>query len=323
MTGTYKKAGQDSGKEVYDILTLGEGVKLKGKREITFTKKEALRILEEVEEFPGDRSLKQSHVDELVKAMIRETFQWPLVDIITCTCDGKLYRMNGQHTAWARLELDESYDSVAKVTLLEYEAKTIEDVRILYSSIDRGSPRTKNNVIHSYLAGKPEFQEIKGRVMAAIPSGFALWFWPTKNERRQYDGDEIALLLQTQFLDLTLTVGKFLGKFNHKDCKHIYRGPVIAAMFATFQKAPQIAAKFWEPIGDGVGFDNRNDPRLKLRTFLMEVSVGMGAGALSDKKKVSQEYMLRCCLVAWRAHRENRTLQLLKATEKGKRPSVK
>jgi len=321
MSGQYKHQGSVAGTDVLSVTDLGGGLELKRTRNLEFTHAEAVKLIEAHEDFPGDRKLKQAHVDYLVKAMIRGTFHPEWVHLIICRYNGKTYRMNGQHTAWARLEMPAGWKCGVKV--LEYEAQTEQDVRTLYSSIDRSSPRTRANVIESYLAGSEEFKSVKTATLRAVPRGFSQWFWTSQHERCQHDGDDVAYLLRTDHYDLAIRVCSFLDKLSPKEHKHIFRGPVVAALFATFHKAPQIAPKFWMPVCDGTGMEKRTDPRLKLRTTLLQAAVGFGGGATSEKKRVSQEEMFRLCIAAWNAFRQERPLQILRASERGRRTRVR
>ncbi|OHA58085.1 MAG: hypothetical protein A2571_03535 [Candidatus Vogelbacteria bacterium RIFOXYD1_FULL_44_32] len=305
---------------VYDVTSLGKGLELVKRRKVEFDRKEAMKLLE-LDEFPGDRRLKQNHVDRLIKAMLRGTFHPEWVTLIVCALDGKHYRMNGQHTAWARIEMPEVWP--CSVELLEYRAETDEDLRSLYSSIDRSSPRTRTNVMDSYLVGTPEFEGIKRQSLSRLPQGFELWFWPSAQDRRKHDADDTSFLLKTEQYDLAVKVAAFLDKLSARENRHMFRSPVIAAMFAIFNKSPQVAVKFWQPIADGTGIDKKGDPRLKLRNELMRTAVDSGGGSRSDKKRVSQEYMFRLCINAWNAYREERSLSQLKAYEGGKRCSLK
>ena len=318
MSGQYRNAGQVT--EVYDVTNIGQGLTLKSREKVNFTKAEAEKLLN-LKEFPGDRKLKNKHVDYLTRAMMRGTFHPEWVTLITCSLNGTTYRMNGQHTAWARIEMPKTYR--CEVEVIHYEAKSAEDVRQLYSSIDRSSPRTKANVIESYLAGSEEFKDVKARPLRIAPQGFAIWFWTTAHERGRHDGDDVAYLLKTDYYDLAIKVCAFLGKLSPREHKHVFRPSVVGAMFATFHKAPQIAADFWAPIGDGVGIEKRGDPRLKLRNYLMQTAINSGSGGRSDKQKVSSELMYRQCIGCWNAFREGRTLQYLRANERGKRTRVK
>lgn len=318
MSGKYK--GQGASGDVLDVTSLGNGLKLVETRKVNFTVKEAEALIG-MDEFVGDRPLKDSHVDYLIQSMKRGTFHPELVNIIVCKYDVKTYRMNGQHTAWARIYMEADYS--CSVNYLVYTAKSEDDMRTLYASIDRSSPRTRSNVITSYLAGTQEFEGVKSTTIRVVPMGFAMWYWKTKHERHQYDGDDVAFLLRTDQYDLARKVCAFLDKYTSRDYKHIMRAPVVAAIFATFHKAPQIALDFWGPVASGTGIEKVGDPRLKLRNALQVVAVDVGNGSHSDKKTVSQEFMFRQCITAWNAYREGRSLQLLKAVEKGNRPGVK
>jgi len=268
MSGKYESRGVPS--DVIDVTGLGSGLELVRTRKANFTHEEAEKLLM-YDEFAGDRPLKNAHVDYLVQSMRRNTFHPEWVNLVICKCDGKTYRMNGQHTAWARLEMPKSWE--CPVTVLEYKAESMDDMRILYASIDRSSPRTRANVITSYLAGTEEFDGVKAVTMRVVPQGFALWFWKTKNERRLHDGDDVAVLLKTDHYDLARKVCSFLDDHTARDQRHILRAPVVAAMFATFNKAPQVALEFWGPVAAGTGIEKLGDPRLKLRNELQRSAV--------------------------------------------------
>lgn len=320
MSGKYKKPKDSKKTVIYDINSLGKGIKVRRNSTVKLNHKRAYRILD-LDEFVGDRNLKNSHVNRLVTAMKRGTFRPEFVTLITCSLNGTTYRMNGQHTAWACLEMPQDWS--CEVGLIEYEAKDEHDVRTLYSSIDRGSPRTKRNVINSYLAGSTEFEGIKKRTLAHLPTGFSLWFWKSDCERNKHDGDDVAFLLRTEQLSLARKVGVFLDMQLPSEQGHVFRGPVVGAMFATFERAPQIALKFWTPVSEGTGITKKSDPRLKLRTLLMQASVDSSGGGNPDIKNVSQELMYRMCITAWNAFREHRTLKIIRAIERGSRPVVK
>lgn len=316
MSGEYTHEPAD---EVLCVTDLGKGLQLKASRKIDFNKKRALWLLEEVEEFLGDRRLRQAHVDYLVKTMQRGTFHPEWVHLIVCDYKGKTWRMNGQHTAWARLEMPDDWPCA--VMLQEYIAKSEQDMRILYSSIDRSAARTKANVIHSYLKGTNGFADIPAWIMKVLTPGFSVWQWQKTNQRRQHDGDDIAYLLQTDFYELAMRVGGFLKRMGNKECGHVKRAPVVGAMFATFQKAPRIAHDFWAPVILGTGIDSTSDPRMKLRNSLQAVS--MSSGSRTGKRYVSQEAMFRMCIFAWNAFREDKPMQLLKTSDVGNRPKLK
>lgn len=94
--------------EVIDIASLGEGFSLVKNSKVNFTQELAQKILM-YEAVPWERDLKNPHVSFLISEMKKGTFLHELATLATCVCDddGKEYRVNGQHTSWARLEVTE------------------------------------------------------------------------------------------------------------------------------------------------------------------------------------------------------------------------
>lgn len=313
-----------------DINGLGGGLKFVNERKMAFTHTAAVALLE-MPEFPGDRPLRPEHVIYLIGTMRRKTFHWEWCKLITCTCKQPAFnqpanaefRMNGQHTAWARLEMPA--DETAHVSIMRYEAATVEDMRTLYASIDRNASRTKANVINSHLVGCNEFAEFPANLIRHTAEGLAVWKWQAATERSTHDGDDIACLMKTKHLEVCQRVMRFLNtqglNIRHRDCSHIRRSPVMAAMIATFDKVPTIAPEFWLPVKDGVNLERTDDPRHKLRSELRASVVSMCGG--KKAKRVSVEEMYRWCLYAWNAHREGRTLSSLRVQIEAPRPGLK
>lgn len=302
--------------EILDVTSLGEGVRLTSTDSVELTKEYATEILE-LADFPGERPLRQRHVDRMLDAMRRGTFRWEWVSLITCRCKesvgdkpaGTLFRMNGQHTCWARIDLDSR--ARAPVKMLRYTAQTEQDVRQLYASIDRGAARTKAHVIGSYLIDTDEFTGIKKKTLSVVAAGMARWLWESKDQRMRYDGDDIAFLMLTEHLVVCQTVCKFMNILRENDHRHLFRAPVAAAMLAMFSKVPTKAAEFWQTVADGTGFERQDDARLRLRNYLMTTGVDVGRGSKMDHT-VDQETMYRACLTCWNAWRKDRTLRVIR-----------
>jgi len=291
------------GGKVLPITSLGEGLKIVKRDIVNFNKAFATKVLE-MDVFGPDRAEDDRHVNKLLDAMKRGTFRWEHIMIKICTCNGKTYRMDGQHTAWARLYFDEAPHNLA-VQVLRYSAKSENDLRMLYASIDRGKPRTKGNVINSYLYQGTEFGIFNKSVIRQIAEGLSFWLWD--KETSLHDGDEIAYLLRTEYLGLALSVGHFLANSQTTDTRHLRRSPVYAAIYATFQKSESAAKEFWYAVKVGSNLEPQ-DPRLKLRNHLMTHAINAGRGGGSYKKGVSGNDMYGWCIQAWNASRDNKKL---------------
>lgn len=303
-----------------DFTAAAQGLTVTKNEWVEFTHDLAAQLLTDEITIPflGDRKLRQNHVTTLIEHMRRSTFRPEHVSLMTCSFEGKTYRMNGQHTCWARLEMPADWP--CKVRLIQYEAASMDSMRQLYASIDRGSPRTKQNVVHSYLAGTSEFEMVPPWTVKLLPAGFNQWKHENSNDH--VDGDTLAQLLKTEYYDAALRVCTLLENITQKP-RFLLRGPVVAAMFATCSKNKGDSYEFWLPVSDGTGFTNKHDPRNTLREYLMQASVAVGNGTQTDRRKVSQEEMFRACILCWNAFREKRLLSVLKTSLTNKRSTVR
>lgn len=319
MSGRYVAEAAELG-TLYPISDLGKGLRLLSRNAANLSRKRADEILG-LEEFVGDRKLRPRHVDNLVQQMKRGTFHPEQVQIITCVCreTDREYRMNGQHTAWARLEMDDSYP--CQVQFLKYEAQTIADMRRLYATIDRGSPRTRSDVVHSYLAGTAEYGHFTVWSVRAIARGLSFYLWTSENERKAQDGDDVSYLLMTDYLEVGQKVAAFLdsckGHSNTQDGHGwLFRQSVAAAMIATFQASGSLKAldEFWSGVRDGVGLNSLNDPRLRLRNALQAVAEKLGTNSDTNGKvkNIAAEQVYDWCIRCWNAFRKGEEIQVLK-----------
>lgn len=307
--------------QALEVSSLGEGLKLTNRRTVELDHEFAQQVLE-MEEFSADRPLDNNHVLRLKLAMERGTFLPEQVTIVSCTLatTGKEYRMNGQHTSWARLEMPEKYR--CPVQHLRYHAKTDNDMRRLYASIDRMKGRATGNVVCSYLFDTPEWEGFSKRTLVKLAEALGFWLWESEHHRNLRDGDDRAFLLSTTHFNLGKKIGAFIEASGGHNAAHVRRRPVIAAMFATFNKAAGPADEFWSSVRDGTGFGNVNDPRLRLRNNLRDAAISTGRGTTDEKRSVSGEEMYRWCILSWNAWRRGDAMKLLKAPMNCDRPKI-
>lgn len=269
-------------------------------------------------EMPGDRCLRPAHVQYLISAMMRGTFHPEWVRFIVCQWDSQAWRMNGQHCAMARLEMPAVCKEIGSVGLMFYEADTFEAMRELYASIDRGAPRTRANILSSYLADTEQFADSTPTMVKLLGTALTLWLWEGTHEKGKHDADEVAYLMQHQHKALVCTVMAFCQE-EPKVLTNDYmrRGAVVAAMFETFTKVYQPSVDFWTAVRSGIGFDSADDPRLRLRNFLMTVK--MGADAKQRTVKLDGETIYRICINAFNRWRAGEKVKVLLTTKERQR----
>lgn len=307
---------------IYEIASLGEGLKLRSRKTTEFTKAVANTFLE-MPEFVGERNMDNNHAVFLARQMESGTFRWEQVNVASCFCDGREYRMNGQHTAWGRIEADLPEGTRTPVQWLRYEAESDHDMRQLYATFDRGKPRSMGNVVVSYLSGRIEFDGYSKALLKMLAEGLAFWLWDEPDVRALHTGDERSYLLLADHYKTAMAVGGLMRSYpSPKESKHMRRAPVTAALFATLAKAPLVGAAFWKTVLEGVGITNKEDPQHVLRNYLMTTSLSKGP-ANSDMKSVTQEEMYRACLHSWNLHRGGKTIKSIKPASLEKRPEAK
>jgi hypothetical protein len=327
--------------EISHIVELGGGLRIKDDRKIELTHTACYTLLElpefVVNDASVDRDLMDSHVTYLLGCMKGGIFHTEWVQIITCFCKepivvsptkilpaGSEYRMNGQHTAWARLGMPDIWP--CPVRRIKYEADTIADMRRLYASIDRGKGRSSSNVLDSYLAGTELFAGTSRRLLHAIAAGFDLWQHGYGSGKPK---DEVAFKLQTSFADITRKVLGYYKTGSKND--RMMRASVVAAVYETFTKLPTKAADFWDPVRDGLGFTGVNDPRKRLRELYDHVIVMgfrrrtslSGRNAGGTERAMSSEDLYRAGIYCWNCWREGREMKAIKTPTTANRPTTK
>lgn len=322
--------------ENIESLNLSQGLTILESKEIDFTMQKAEELLRLPEFIVGgeavDRNLGDAHVTRLLTAMKERCFRWEQVAIITCICDeknggrpkGSEYRMNGQHTAHARIYYGEV--EPLRVRYLRYQAKTLEDMRALYATIDAGRARTFKDKVNALLVGTPVFAGVCRTAVKNIASGYI--FWQNGGDgSRSITVEAVVSVFKTGQLKHLDATSKFLNAALKSDRmgKLIFRRAQVAgAVLWTFDTAPQKAQQFWQPVLDGIGDKEvleRGDPRLKLRDFLLTSAVKKGR---TERRIVTTEEMFRICINCWNAWRAGRLLPgTPRADMKADRPQPK
>lgn len=304
-----------------DIIRAKNGINLLKQRTVKFNHAYATKVLE-MQPFTKERPLRDEHVAYLIRAMHSNRFRPEFVNLASTILqtDHKEYRMNGQHTAWAVLGMPEDFS--INVRFLDYHCKTMEDMAVLYSSFDRGAARTTAHVVGALLLSNSKLPNMRPQVGSILNAGFGLWMWETAKDRQRHTADDRAILLTGEHLDVTKAVVDFLHDMSYTpDIKHLFRGPVVAAMFATFSKNRAESTQFWRAIRDGSDMQ-AGDVRLKLRNLLMRTSL-VGSGTRKGHVGISgSEGMYRACLYTWNATRTGRQLQAIRTSTSGPRPKV-
>ena len=299
----------------------------KKQTKINLNAQKAHWLLNEIESFGADRPLSKPHVAKLVSEMQQGHFMPEITTIMVANLNGATYRLNGQHTATAVLEMNKKNKSFSLpgVTMIDYTVSDESELRKLYARIDRGAARTNRDVTFSFLAGTEEFKGVSKRVLKLLPIGLAFMKFEDSNSRKLYAGETAALDVLGKHLDLSQHIAVFMGALDYKVIHHghMFRGPVVAALYATFSVDKVDAERFWKAVATGVGFESENEPAARLRQTLKNANLGGGVLQSGPKARIGQEDMYRVCLHAWNRYRNDGSFRAtLRPTVLKSRPMV-
>lgn len=262
--------------------------------------------------FPGEREVEDAHVQKLYDAMKQRTFNWDPITLAHCLFEGKNWKINAQHTCWARAFLDGDIDS-PDVTELSYSAETEDQMRQLYSTFDAGKDRSANHRTVVLLVNTAPATGLANRIVGRMSTALKFWLYPKKEEFNRLGPQELSNLIKDKYVALFQQVGKFWQ--GNQDAPDIGRMPVLAAMFDNFAKVPTLAPSFWKPVCDGIGLDSKDDPRWRLRKYLGETTLHR-TSENTDKNATDPETMYKTCISAWNKWRLGETVQVLRPTQK-------
>lgn len=274
---------------------------------IQLTRARAFEFLE-METFPGERQVIEGHVQTLFNQWMAGRFIWEHVILSTARHDGKLYRINGQHTCWMRVNIEK--DIKPDVRYIEYGVQDDEQLRALYCVFDRARSRTSQHVFRASLMGTVSAAELWPSTLGTIATGFKLWKW----EKARYsciEPSDVITLVEGEYNNLYRMVGVAWQELH--DYVPLRKAACIAAMFATFSASAKASVEFWNGVGTGLGLNEKHDARWQLRKYLDTHSQSLR----SLGKTVSAEDVYRVCIMAWNKWRKNdKVLTGLRPTDK-------
>lgn len=246
--------------------------------------------------FPRERSLTKSRREFLRNVIDRGEWRgntWASVKV-----GEKTYRLNGRGSSTAFCDLFEAGkgDIEAMVTVERYECDSMEDAAALWATFDpKQSARSKGNLLQAYAAGDESLVGLPGQVikLAAAGLGFASY---EKEYRKKTVENQARLILDHS--DFVVWLGEMLD-VKKSDAPHVFRAPVVAAMFKTYESSKGRATEFWKAVRDDCD-DPKTDPKRVLRNWLQTHTFGAPSGK-TELKPANDHAGYVVCLEAWNA----------------------
>jgi hypothetical protein len=269
---------------------------------------------------PHDRPLNPKRVDAYRKMLAAGLFrpvQWATVH---CNETQATYRVNGKHTSNLFAEYDELPQQV-HATIEHYHCDDIDDVARLYATFDsRTQVRTTNDINRAFAAVDPELSEIPTKIINLCVTGVCY-----VRHGEAYSSKPAAERAEVLLEDDVKSFISFLHEVlvaNNDSTRHLWRSPVVAAMYSSFTKSKKAAREFWLAVRDGTGRTPKCPDRV-LNKFLLTrsvINVHVKRGKRSATMCPPREMFVKC-IHAWNAWRRD-TITDLKYHAQAKIPAA-
>lgn len=268
---------------------------------------------------PHDRPLNPKRLDAYRKMLAAGLFrpvQWATVH---CHETGTTYRVNGKHTSNLFAEY-EHLPQTLHATIEHYHCDDLDDVARLYATFDsRTQVRTTADINRAFAAVDPDLCDVPIPVVNLCVT--AICYARDGEQYAQRPAAERAecLLDDANKSFITWVADVLAG--SRENTGHMWRSPVVSAMYATFQKSKKASHEFWMAVRDGTGANHKSPDRV-LSRFLLSKTVkrsvhkNRGKGTIAGPREMYVK-----CLHAWNAWRRDTTTDL-KYHAQGKVPAV-
>lgn len=271
---------------------------------------------------PHDRPLSEVRLKVYEKIIMAGGFRPVDWAAAYCKDTGSTYRVNGKHTSTltSGMGLDAVQDLYAVVSY--YECDTLEDVARLYSTYDsKTQSRTANDINQSFASCVPQLEGVDSRTINLCTG--AIWYSQILEAYKNMQQAERAEAL-LEHHDFVVWVYDLLGRNTSGKGKtaHLKRMPVIAAMYSTWNKAPQVAKRFWEAVRDETGARPEEPSRKLAKFLLLNSTLNMRGDGKSGRYRVKEREFFVKSVHAWNAYRTDEPTNL-NYTATAKPPSVK
>lgn len=247
--------------------------------------------------FDGQRFLRPRHVAYLALEVERREFV-PGTPIGLVEFADRTFLVDGQH----RLSMVATTGIPQAVSLIRYHAKTLDEVRSVYSGLDRGLPRHLTDLIR--VNGIPaELDLTMGQTNALkagvgmIDCGFAVVGW--RGPRTKSGGIRIALM--REWADAAQRYFVAVGTHDRHDIvsQKLYSGAIAGVGFYTIRHVGERAERFWEGVAQNSGLV-KGSPERALIQFLINDA--------AHTRHAPPAVVARAAAAAWNAAHANTPL---------------
>lgn len=279
--------------------------KMQEKPKTVLASKALVKEFFEMEPAPHDRPLSENRLrvyEKLLKAGEFRPVTWASALCHETNC---IYRVNGKHTATMLSKLDPIPDF--HVTIERYVCDTLNDVASLYNTFDsKLASRTTRDMNLAFAATIRELDNVPERFIHYTVTAAAVLKQGLEKAKDIPPAEKAELLIDAYPFAVWLTKLMPSGTRSGTSYYHLSRTPVVNAMMATWNRAPQKAEEFWSLV---ISEEARtpDHPTRQIGKYLLRVALAGGAttGHSRNRTLVTPREIYVKCLHAWNAWRKD------------------
>ncbi len=225
---------------------------------------------------------------------------------------GAWYRVNGKHTSTLFSTADPPAGMEVYAVVEEYECDTVQDAVDLYATFDsKTQTRSAADINRQFASVIPELKGYDSRTVSLLVG--AMNFEPSTTST----GRTIAEKAERLFDNIPRSVWALetIGNRGHLQNRsgafnHLFRVPVVAAMFRTYDKSQKSADEFWPAVRDETGA-KPDLPDRRLAKWLSSMRItGSGAKDMPQRFRTLPREFYAKCITAWNAWRAGEKSEL-------------
>jgi len=249
---------------------------------------------------PVERDLVEKRCDYLKEAVLTGSavsFHWAEAH---CLEDDQTYRVNGHHSSVMLDRLNGSMPDGLWAHIDYYEVATKAALAFLFRQFDpMVSARKPADISGAYQGLHDDLATVPKASAKKAIEGVAWFFGRIVGDDVPRGDDRYELFGQTKLHPFVLMVGRIFSATKTPE----FTGPVLGAMYGTWEREPTEAERFWGDVAkQGAGQEDKH-PTTALDTWLTAAYECRGR----DKPKEREIY--RACVLAWNAYRTGRSLE--------------
>lgn len=261
-----------------------------------------------MEPAPYDRPLSERRMMIYERILAQGAFRPVVWASATCYETNATYRVNGKHTSLLLSRLTKLPDFY--VTVERWGCDTLQDVGNLYNTYDSSlATRNASDINMAFAATIPGLRGIPGKLINYTVSAAAYLKWNESEIRKVSPAERAEELLDRH--DFTIWLRDIITSTNterQSNSRPILRTPVVTAMMATYDRAPNVAKEFWTEVREESA-PKKDDPTRVLARYLVRAVLQGGRGTTTRQVVGFREVYVKC-LHAWNAYRSGESTAL-------------